>query len=323
MRKIFLIICLLLSASWMAAQEESLLLVNPGRETFVHFPSQTLGNDYVVTFFLPEPRVPLTKNYPVVVLLGVSNQQAQDVAALQKKMPAIVVGINFSEEDYTQRAEQIVQFLSRELLPYVDTNYWTIPGTENHWLAASGKYASEIALRVVQNPNLYGGLFLASTRDVWQANLLPPVRTFIIGAEAELAAAQQFLEESGKVYGVDFALRYLKDTAPWFVQMDTSYLRAPAQEVVLKRVDTELADKTIRLSGNNTTRLRSWAILANDSFFDYIPLELRMSPPYLSWNPFTGALKVIPGAVPGKVVIGAVDEKPAFTVKLKIKKAKK
>ena len=323
MRKIILFTCVLLSASWLFAQEESRLLINPGRETFVHFPSTILGNTYTVTFFLPEPRVPLKKNYPVIVLLGVSNKQAPEVATLQKQMPAIVVGINFSEEDYTRHGEKIVQFLSRELLPYLDTNYWTIPGPENHWLAAQGEAAAGVALRALQTPNLYGALFLASPGKAWANSSLPAVRTFVTGSEADLALAQQALEAAGKVYGVDFALRYTKDTLPWFVQLDANYLAARAEEVTLKRVESVLANNVVRLSGDNKTRLRSWAVLANNSFFDYVPVGLRMSPPYLSWEPSTGELQVLPGAVPGKVIIRALADKPAFTLKLKIKKALK
>ena len=324
MKKIILLTGLILSASILPAQEkDSRIFIHPGRETFVYFPSDSLQSDYTVTFFLPEERVPLSRNYPVIVVLGLTPKQAQEVAVLTKKAQSIVIGINFEEKDYVQKSAQISRFLSYELLPYVDTNYWTLTGPENRILAAYGKGAAKIALQVAQNQNLFGALALFSPADVWEDAAVPSVRTLVTGTQAELANTQQAFEKSGKKYGPDFALRYTPENRPWFQGIDAAYLRAPAQEVEIKRLQAALSARTLPLSGGQESLLRVWAVLNNKTFFHYIPLDLRLSPPYLSWNPQRGALSVISGAVPATVKIHPVVDKPAFTVKIKLKKQEK
>lgn len=319
MKKIIFFGLFLISTLALFAQEESRLIINPGRETFVHFPSTTLGNHYTVTFFLPEARVPLQKSYPVVVMLGITPQQAQQVADFQQNNKVLVVGIDFKEKDYEQQADQIVQFLSRELLPYVDTNYWTQTGPEHRILVAMGKNASRIALRTVQNPQLYGGLCLISPADVWKNTILPPVRTLLMGTQSELALAQTFFESAGKVYGPDFALRYISEREDWSA-LNTAYLWAPVADVKLVKLEADVSARKMRLDNSQPVSLRVWALLNNGDLFHYVPLRLRFSPPYLNWNPFSGTLRPVAGAVAGTVRVRPDVDKPPFSVKISLKK---
>ena len=55
-------------------------MIKPFRETFLNFPSDTLGKDaLVVTVFLPEEKVPLRKDYPVLYVLGLGPKQAEEI----------------------------------------------------------------------------------------------------------------------------------------------------------------------------------------------------------------------------------------------------
>lgn len=321
MKKSLLLISLFVCAcSAFAQKADSLIFTHPGRETFVYFPSQELGATNTVTFFLPEKSVPLTQSYPVIVALGVVPKQAQEVSRFQQEHPAIVVGINFEEKDYATRATQIERFLMRELLPYVDTNYLTKTGPENRILAVQGKAAARIALRVAQNPNLFGGVALFSPGDVWQEEDAPTVRALVVGTQPELALAQETLEQYGKTYGPDFALRYQESGDIWFAGIDTSYLWADKSAVQIQYARAEVTSSKISLSRPQDVFLRVWVVLANNSLFHYIPPRLRMSPPYLVWEPLRGALKTVSGAQPGTVRVRNVVDKPEFSVKVRLKK---
>ena len=322
MRKILLLLSLLtcVCSSW-AQEADSRIFTHPGRETFVYFPSQELGPTNTVTFFLPEKSVPLTQSYPVIVALGVVPKQAQQVAQFQQAHPAIVVGINFEEKDYATRAGQIERFLMRELLPYVDTNYLTKTGPENRILAVYGKSAARIALHVTQNPDLFGGVALFSPGDVWNDNDVPNVRTLVVGTQPELALAQETLEQYGKTYGPDFAMRYRPQTDEvWFNGIDTSYLWATQAQTQVKYARAEVSLNKVSLSQPQDVFLRVWVVLANNSLFHYVPSQLRISPPYLAWDPLRGALKVVSGALPGTVRVHNVVDKPGFLVKVRLKK---
>ena len=322
MKKLFLLFTLFSCATVLFAQEDSRIFIHPGRETFVYFPSSALGSTNTVTFFLPEDFVPLSKNYPLVVMLGVVPKQAELVAQFQQDNPAIVVGINFEEEDYTKRAAQIKQFLTKELLPYVDTNYLTKTGPENRILAVQGESAAKIALDVAQNPNLFGAVALVSPGNVWEKQTVAPVRVLVVGDQEELALAQKKLESRGKSYGPDFALRYADENKGWFSQVDTSYLWALPEQVQIKYAKADVSNDVISLSSTQAqeTALRVWVILRNNLVFHYVPTSLRISPPVLSWQPDRGVLKVLSGAAPATVRVRSFVDNPAFSVKIKLKK---
>ncbi len=323
MKKLFLVFSLFVCAVGVFAQEEdSRIFIHPGRETFVYFPSAALGSTNTVTFFLPEDFVPLKKSYPLVVMLGVVPKQAQLVAQFQQQYPAIVVGINFEEKDYVNRAAQIERFLTHELLPYVDTNYLTKTGPENRILAVQGSSAAQIALRVANTPSLFGAVALVSPGDVWKNQPLPAARLLVVGEQEELALAQQALERRGKTYGPDFALRYIEEKPVWFDHVDPAYLWVPAAQTRIAYARADVLQNELSLSAPQAqeTALRVWVVLKNNSLFHYVPSALRLSPPMLNWQAQRGVLNVISGASRGKVrVCNAVDN-PAFCVKIKLKK---
>ena len=321
MKKCFLFFVLFVCSSVLFAEEEIFMFIHPGRETIVNFPSASLGNTYTVSFFLPEKAVPLSKNYPVIVMLGlVPKDDADAVGEYQKNNPAIVVGINFTEEDYAQKPTQIENFLYRELFPYLDTNYLTKTGPKNRILAVRGEAAARIALHTTAHPEIFGALALINPGEVWKQGLLPNVRTLVVGTQEELAQTQSALERGGKVYGPDFAMRYAPQGNVWFDGVDSEYLWAPVSAVAVKYVKADVSRKTISLAQKEEVALRVWAVLNNDGLFHYVPPILRVSPPFLSWKPEEGILQVVSGASAGKVKIGNVVDKPAFTVKIKLKK---
>lgn len=303
------------------AQEEPLLFIHPGRETMVNFPSESLGNTYTVSFFLPENFVPLKRSYPVVVALGlVPKEDAQPVAAYQAENQAIVVGINFTEQDYTQRADNIVRFLRDEILPYTNANYLTKTGPENRILAVRGENAAKIALRVAQTPELFGALALIRPGNVWENLPVPSARVLVVGSQEELAVAQQVLEQNGKTYGPDFALRYEENYPFWLSAVHTGYLWAPVADVQLKTLKADVLFNRVSLSDPKAIALRVWAVLADNSLFHYVPPTVRISPPFLAWDNVRGVLQIVPGAEPGKVKIYQSVDKFPFSVKIHLKK---
>ncbi len=312
----FLLICVPMSF----AQKDSRLFIHPGRETFVYFPSDSLQNKYTVTFFLPEQWVPLSRNYPVVVALGVTPQEAAQVTRFQQRNPVIVVGINFEEKDYEQKAAQIVQFLTHELFPYVDSNYLTLSGSEHRILAVRGKAAAQVALQVMQKKNLFGALALFSPGEISEEEILPYQRVLVVGNQTELYAAQTAFEHQNKQYGPDFALRYFAQTGAWFEMIDTAYLWAPVEQLSLQYMKAAVWQDILPADGSQETFMRVWAVLANNSIFNYIPHQLRFSPPVLEWDPQYAVLRVIPGAQPGTVRVRNVVDNPFFSVKIKLKK---
>ena len=298
------------------------MIINPGRETFIHFPSSVLGNKYTLTVFLPEEAVPLSRRYPVVYLLGAGPQQAQQAKQFLEQYRALVVGVNFQEEDYQNKAK-IVEFISRELMPYIDTNYLTFTDPSQRTIAARGKSAALTALELFAKPNLFGRLALAFPADAMEQFKLPPSgapRVYVTGTQAELAHAQQKLEEAGLAYGANFALSYAKLSAGLFEGVDYDYLSAPDKKAALKRLKGRLNTRVLPLESKTPVRLTVVARLQNGRDYAYVPVSLRVSPPYFDWNPARGELTLRAGAEAGKAKISGGVDKMDFSVKIKLKK---
>lgn len=297
------------------------MIIKPGRETFAHFPSAVLGNKHTLTVFLPEAFVPLKGRYPLIVLLGAGPKQAQEAAAYMEHNKAIVGAVNFEEADYANQ-EQIVRFVARELLPYLETNYPVLPGTENRVIAALGEQGAATALKLLAMPGIFSRVALASPGNTWKKAVLPaqPFRAFVTGTQAELALAQQTLEKAGLVYGPGFAVEYASAELPLFGALRTDYLFAPEAALALVRLSADVSEKELTLESSDTVSLRILAKLKNGLTLDYVPPSLRISPMYLKWDASQGTLRALAGAYAGTVKIRPLVDKPSFSVKIKLKK---
>lgn len=318
MKKLFLLLVCLLCAGVCRA-EESRLIINPGRETFVHFPSEIMGSNYTLTVFLPEEFVPLSKRYPVVYLFGPGPKQAEAGHALAAKEQVLTVAVNFEEEDYKE-ADKIVRFLARELVPYIDTNYLTLAAPNRRVLAVQGDKAAKVAKELFYKPNLFGALALFSPgaeAGNW-GEFTPSARVFVAGSQSELAVAQASLERNKKAYGRDFALSYRGDNKDWFSALPLGYLFSAPNKAALKRLEARVSDA--KLTPGGAVALRVKARLKGGFLFDYVPPVVRFSPPYLTWNAGLGTLEMLPGAESGSVKIQGGVDKITFSTKITLKK---
>lgn len=320
MKKLLVILALFLCVP--AFCGEPLMLINPSRETFINFPSAVLGNDKTVTVFLPEPAVPLSGKYPVVYLLGAGPKDASAARARLEASArkAILVGVNFDEEDLAD-ADKITRFFSRELVPYIDTNYPTFDLPESRAAAAAGAPGARVLAALLARKNLFARAVLldGGEQPVSLAGADKALRVLLAGKRAQAAVWQQTLEEMGLSYGPGFAV-WLGAHENLFSALNLDYLFAPAQELAVKKLKGEVTPSVLTLGADEKARLALSALLANGMRFDYIPLSVRLSPPYLDWDAQTGYLTPISGAAAGKVKISVFVDKTAFKDKIRLKK---
>jgi len=319
MKKLLLLIASLIPVSlWAAAP---LMLVNPGRETFINFPSAILP-DKAVTVFLPEPAVPLKQKYPVVYMLGVWPKDAPAVQQLleRSQQKAILVGLNVEETDLAD-ISKIVNFFSYELVPYIDTNYPTIERPAARVIAAQGGTAAKVLAGLLARKHLFGGAFLANSgiKPVSFAGAEENLRVLACGSREELAVLWQTLQEMGFAYGPRAALRVTEQT-DFFKELNLDYLFAETSALQVDKLEGKVNPNVLFISPDEKAQLDMQAVLKNGMRFDYIALDLRIAPPYLGWNAQTGQLRPVPGAMAGKVKITAFVDKLKCSTKLKLKK---
>lgn len=315
---IFLLACLMSLPAWCA---EPLMLLNPGRETFLNFPSSVLP-DKTITVFLPEATVPLHGKYPVVYLVGAGPKDAPAVQELLNKAnhKAILVGINTTEEDL-KNPETVTAFIAHELVPYIETNYVTLAESSSRAVAVSGAQGMKLLSSLLAKKELFARAFVLNGGEdaVSLAGASADLRLLGAGTRAELTVLWQTLQDTGRIYGPQAALQ-ITDKTDLIGQLNLDYLFAPQADVKLVKLFGQLQPKNVFAASNATVTFTMQAQLANAMKFDYIPLSLHMSPPYLDWNAAQGVLRPIAGAAAGKVKISVVVDNIDFTAKLKLKK---
>ena len=320
MKKLFTLGALLLPV--LAFCGEPLMLINPGRETFVNFPSALTDNSKTVTVMLPEPAVPLRGRYPVVYVLGIGPKDAQQAQAYMdaQQQKAIVVGIDFTEQELLD-TQKVSAFVSRELVPYIDVNYPTLDDPSWRGVAASGTAGAKALAALLAKKNLFTRAVLLNggTEPVSLAGADPSLRMLLAGDRSQAAVWQQTLEEMNLTYGKDFVTA-LGTPAGILEALDLDYLFARPDQLTVKKLTGEVSEKEISLAQDTPVSLSVQARLENGRLYDYVPLSLRMSPPYVSWDAAAGQLSPISGAVPGKVKISVFVDKKKFQTKIKLKK---
>lgn len=322
MKKYLLLLLALLAAHSVFAQvevTEPLMLINPWRETFLNFPSNTLPGK-TVTFFLPEEKVPLQGRYPVVYVLGAEPKDAQAAFNFiqRSKTKALVVGINVTPEDLAD-AGRITRFFTQELIPYVDTNYSTLAAPAHRALMASGTEGGLAAYSLLYRRLLFSKvMLLQADPSLLNADVLPrDLRLIAAGDRETLADFQARLEKAHFRYGEQFVLLEGTPEKP-FEQNPFNYWFADKSKVQIKKLIWDISPKKLTLQGS--AKLNITARLKNGETYGFYPPSLLISPPFLEWNAVQGSLTVIPGAEPGRVKLTAKTPKKDFSAKITLKK---
>lgn len=297
------------------------MLVKPSREIFVNFPSAILP-DKAVSVFLPEPAVPLHAQYPVVYLLGAvpTDKDAAQALLGRSTQKAILVGLNVTDAELADTSK-IVQFFSRELIPYIATNYPTLDQPAFRVIAAKGDAGAKVLAALTARKNLFNSAVIlnSSTPDVSPSGHGNALRMIAAGTQAEAAIWAGYLEQKGFHYGPGFITRITASTSLFDV-LDLDYLFADAEELEVAKLEGNVTPKTISIAQNEPARASFTAWLGNGMHFDFVPSTLRLAPPYVTWDPSQGTLTPIAGATVGTVKISAVVDKIEFHGKIKLKK---
>ena len=305
-----------------AQETESRLFVAPGRETFIHFPSQTLGDKYTLRVYLPQGDEVKNTRYPVIYVLGAQKDERDALAAYLKTHRAIIVRMDSPAEDLQRDAEKIIRFMAHELPVYIDTNYYTLSGADRRILAAYGTAAGPVAAALWQKPDAFRHLALFDAGGALNAvtKIPPHGRVNVTGKQGELDAAQRKLEALGAQFGTDFVLHYTPREMPAAGAVDLAYFEAAGAKLEVKKFTALPAEKELPVRAGAEVPFAVWAVLKNGMQSAYVPQNLRMSPPVLEWDATRGMLRVLSGAEAGKIKVGGAYGKRKFKAVLKLKK---
>lgn len=317
MKKLFFLLTLFCVCP--AFAEEPLLLINPSRETIVNFPSSVLPQPRVVTVFLPEPSVPLHGKYPAVYLLGAGPKDAEAAkeALARSERKAVLVGLNFEEKELND-IQAVRTFITREVIPYIETNYPVFDEPALRAVAGYGPAGAHAVADLLERGDVFARGVLASPGNV-AAALPAGARVLLSGKREELVVWQAEAEKAGLAFGPGF-ITLMEESADLLSSLDLDYLFASAEQVGLRSLNGAISPASLYLSAEQEAFLSVAAVLNNGLQAQYIPLSVRLSPPYLNWNAAAGTLAPISGATPGTVKISVFAGKKYFDWKIRLKK---
>lgn len=304
--------------------QDSRLFIQPGRETFINFPSEIIGSAKTLNIFLPEEAAVSEKSYPVVYLLAAGSSASKAARAFnaRSEQKVIFVGLNFTADEL-QDADKIRRFFSRELIPYITVNYRTVDRPSSRVIVGRGESAG-LALSMLAMPEFISNAMLVSPSGLPSGlGFLPPAsRVYARGARSELAALQQVLASAGLVYGKNYAYRF-GFVASVFDNIDLKYLLAPQSDVVVNKLKGSLSGSSLVLGENGIISFTGSAVLKNGQKLDFAPVSFQISPMYLDWAPALGTLRALNGAEPGVVRISVSVDKAKYSGEIKLKKQRK
>jgi len=309
-RLIITFIAVLAAASVFAqhttANESMRIFVKEGEEVLTRFPSKYLDNDARINVILPEGYAQAQGPFPAVYLLG---NESLDKAGAQKifgrsgflaKAVLVVVKIT--------GGGNIADFTTRELVPYIDLNYKTDNLPQNRVITAEGQMAVKVLqMLAANNGYFYNAALLLQDNTAMPAfrdNFSSNLKVFAAGSVGNIARLQFQLEEKGLKFPVNFATVIFEpqnDDRQWS-KLNFNYLLGGADKTPSKIKVYKSAGK---ISQKDEGPVRMWLEVKTKGgdIFNYIPRDLKFSPPFLEWDASSADLAVIYGATPGTVKI--------------------
>ncbi|MFA5162060.1 MAG: alpha/beta hydrolase-fold protein [Elusimicrobiales bacterium] len=329
--------------------------------TITRFYSPALGGTRTVRVLLPEGYDGSRESYPTVYFPGIrifswpGKEPYVPVSGVMAELrarggagKALAVGIDpassgdFAVGASSGGAKAYAEFLSRDLIPYIETNYRALPGAGSRAVAgafSSGAAALYMASRggFLNCAALSPKLDAAGLSAVLSGSFPPEVKIWIdasllegeygrgiMSGPVEMAAVEvalldklvygknllAYADRSG-VYGERGLARRLSRPLRWFFGGEDMRLvslkpAASSAEAGVKNLMPETVLLSARLS------------FAGGLEADYIPPTARSSPPYFVRD--GGVFRLAHGAEPGPVILSAQYEGQPFSAQVLLKK---
>ena len=339
MRKIYLSLCFCFVSVFAAAQSVRIVPVTQqdgmrifpkeGEESIVNFPSEYLPYKPKINIVLPKDYEQAEGRFCSVYTLG------------QGEMPKAGVETVFPKQ-YTQRCifvnvrlsgslekDKLEGFISKELLPYIETNYKAQENPSFKTLMAGETYSSAVLNSLPVLSGYFGKFALMFYKSTSFPQILEGISDKIsFYAAATLGNAgrlETMLENSGLNFPDNFAFNII----------DGQSVNPPALSGVFnfgyifdgqtcKYEKVKAVFSAEEASSVSEEPVNFWLALKGKKGcgdINYIPQTLKIAPPFLSWDYSKAAFTVIYGANKGKVKLsGRAGKVLPFTATFKITK---
>ena len=309
-------------------EPDTRIFTKEGEDTIVNFPSSYLDYYPKINVIFPEGYDnPDARFCSVYIINGEEMPRSALYDILGRKDAGRCVYVNV-RLNASSSSEELLGFLTRDLLPYVEVNYKTGNRSSDRIILAAEGYGVSLISALAPLSEYFGNFALSFYTNTAMPEISDSVRNdvslWLVGTSGNMLRLQNKLEEKGLKFFDNFA----------YLTVDTSPGEKPSLKNIFNLSYFLDKEEFLPLKGKGILSVKSASSSSEESFgfkveikgrkgfkAEYIPSVLKIAPPFLSWDASKGLMSVIYGAQPGKVKItGMAGDAASFDASFKITK---
>ena len=281
---------------------EMRIFVKEGEEVITNFPSENLTAAPKIHIVLP--KLDGQNRYPSIYIIS---PEELDKEKIEKMYPAFYGKYYFVTVRLEEGEKKFAQFLTSELLPYMEVNYPVSSTPQDRTFVAKNSFAIAY-LADLKNISAYlknAALGFDYSSPLPEINVTKNINLWAEGPVDNIAALHAALAKQNLVYLEDFAYDIVAGGTKHFDNLE--FLFNKKGRKIVKTTPYQQFD-TLDLDKDFTSLF--WINLKSKSGYNlaYVPQDLRIAPPFLNWNKEQAAFNIISGATVGKIKVSGKTE---------------
>ena len=282
---------------------EMRIFVKDGEEVITNFPSENLTTTPKIHIVFPMGKE--QNRYPSIYIVS---EEELDKAAVEKLYPAFYGKYYFVTIRLEEGENKFSQFLTSELLPYMEINYFVSSATQDRTFVAKNSFALAY-LADLKNISAYlknAALGFDYSSPLPKIEAVSGLNLWAEGPVDNMAALHAILAAQNLVYLKDFAYNISKEnTTQNFANLEFLFNKEGRK---IAKVMPYQQFKELDLNKDFASLF--WLNLKSRSGYSlaYVPQDLRIAPPFLNWNKEQATFNIISGATVGKIKVSGKTE---------------
>ncbi len=291
---------------------EMRIFVKDGEEVITNFPSNYLTTTPKIHIVFPSEN---SERKPSIYIIS---PEELDKSKIEEMYPAFYGKYYFITVKLEEGENKFAQFLTTELLPYIEVNYAISSNPQDRTLIAKNSYAVSF-LADLKNVSAYlknAALGFDYSSPLPKIEAVQGLNLWAEGPVDNMAALHAALAKQNLVYLKDFAYDIVAGGTKHFDNLEFLFNKIGRK---ITKITTYQQFETLDLSKDFESLF--WLNLKSKSGYNlaYVPQDLRIAPPLLNWNKEQASFNIISGANEGKVKIyGRTEFGKKFTAKFNL-----
>ena len=289
------------------------IFVKDGEEVITNFPSNNLTTTPKIHIVFA------SENSERKASIYIISPEELDKSKIEEMYPAFYGKYYFVTVKLEEGENKFAQFLTAELLPYIEVNYAVSSIPQDRTLIVKNSFAINF-LADLKNISAYlknAALGFDYSSPLPKIEAVQGLNLWAEGPVDNMAALHASLASQNLVYLKDFAYNISKENVSQnFANLEFLFNK---ENRTITKITTYQQFETLDLSKDFESLF--WLNLKSKSGYNlaYIPQDLRIAPPLLNWNTEQASFNIISGANEGKVKIyGKTEFGKKFTAKFNL-----